>query len=514
MKMDRLANAARSTVFSGGLIVCRTLATFALRTALLYSLGVEYLGLNGLFASVIQVLNIADLGVESAIAFSLYQPIAEDDEESICALLRLYRKYYIGIGFFILAAGLCTTPFVPGLIEGDIPSGINVYFAFFLYLLSVVSSYLAGGYRKCLLKAHMRGDIISKISLAVSVTVTVLQLIVVCGLKNYYLYLALLIVSIVAENMIAARVSGKLYARYKPKGKLPQEYLRQFGQRIRDLFTAKVSTVVLNSADAIVISAFLGLGVLAQYQNYYYILTAVAALMEVIYDSAMAGIGNSLITESKEKNYIDLRMLSFAVAWVSGWCACCFLCLYQPFMEIWVGKELLLPFGMVILFACYFVAIELNRVVNVYKDAAGMWHQDRFRPLTAAILNLILNLLTVRRMGLYGVLLSSIVAILGVEIPWLLRNIFSELFPRGNLWKYIVSLLHYVLMMILACVPAWLICRLLPFSGWGGLLSRAVVCVCVPNLIFLAAYHGKEEFRNWVGILKGMIGRRGRNQES
>lgn len=174
MKMDRLANAARSTVFSGGLIVCRTLATFALRTALLYSLGVEYLGLNGLFASVVQVLNIANLGVESAIAFSLYQPIAEDDEESICALLRLYRKYYIGIGLFILAAGLCTAPFVPRLIQGDIPSGINVYFAFFLYLLSAVSSYLAGGYRKCLLKAHMRGDILGKIALAMSVAVTAL----------------------------------------------------------------------------------------------------------------------------------------------------------------------------------------------------------------------------------------------------------------------------------------------------------------------------------------------------
>lgn len=229
--------------------------------------------------------------------------------------------------------------------------------------------------------------------------------------------------------------------------------------------------------------------------------------MEVIFDSAIAGIGNSLIMESKEKNYVDLRMLSFAVLWVSGWCACCFLCLYQPFMGIWVGEELLLPFGMVILFACYFVVIEVNRVINVYKDAAGMWHQDRFRPLTAAILNLALNLLTVRRLGLYGVLFSSILATAGVEVPWLLRNLFSQLFPPQELWRYVASLLRSLLVIALACLPAWLICGLIPLGGWGGLLGKAAVCVVVPNLVFLVVYHKKEELRNWAGILKSMLGR-------
>lgn len=505
MKIDRLANAARSTVFSGILSVCRTLAAFVLRTALLYSLGVEYLGLNGLFASVIQVLNIADLGVESAITFSLYQPVAEDDEAAICALMRLYRKYYNRIGLFILTAGICIIPFVPGLIQGDTPSDINIYFAFFLYLLSAASSYLVLGYKKCLLKAHMRNDIISKIALSVTTAGAALQLIAVCVLKNYYLYLIILILNIVVENVASARFTSRMYPKYKPEGELPREYLRKFGQRIRDLFTAKISTVVLNSADAIVISGFLGLGVLAEYQNYYYILTAVAVFMEVIFDSAIAGIGNSLITESKEKNFYDLRMLTFAVVWVTGWCACCFLCLYQPFMRIWVGEELLLPFGMVVLFVCYFVAIEVNRVINVYKDAAGMWHKDRFRPLTAAILNLTLNLLTVRYFGLYGVLFSSIAAILGVEVPWLLHNIFRQLFPGAYLRKYVLLLLQYILVIVFACVPVYMICTCIPAGGWKEFLGRAVCCLIVPNLLFLMAFFKKKEFRNWIGIFLSLI---------
>lgn len=507
MKMDRLTNAARSAAFTGGLSICRTIATFAVRTALLYALGVEYLGLNGLFASVLQVLNIADLGVESAISFSLYRPIAEDDETAICALMRLYRTCYTGIGLFILAAGVCLMPLIPSLIRGNIPAGVNVYFAFLLYLLSASSSYLASGYRKCLLKAHMRGDILSRISLAVLTAVTALQLAAVLILRNYYLYLCLLIVSIVSENRIAAACTKRMYPLYRPEGKLPAEAVRQFRQRIRDLFTAKVSTVILNSADAIVISAFLGLGVLAEYQNYYYILAAVTAFMEVIFDSAIAGIGNSLITESQEKNYCDLRMLTFGVAWAAGWCACCFLCLYQPFMTLWVGEGLLLPFGMVILFVCCFSAIELNRVVNVYKDAAGMWHEDRFRPLTAAVLNLALNLLTVRRLGLYGVLGSSVAATLGVEVPWLLHSLFQKQFPHTCLWSYVRRLLGYGAAVLLACALSYGVCSRIPFGGFAGLACRAAVCALVPNLAFLVLYHRKEELHNWIGMGKTMIGK-------
>lgn len=508
MKIDRMNNMARNTIFAGIQMIYRTLVPFLLRTAMLYSLGVEYLGLNGLFASIIQMLNIAELGVESAIVFSLYKPIVDDDQKTICALMNLYRRFYMTIGLLIAAAGLALLPFIPKLIQGPIPSDLNIYILYLLYLAATVSSYLVAGYKKCILKAYMRNDIISKVMLSVSLTANAVQLVAICLMHSYYLYLTVAVFDRIAVNLISGACSKQRYPECQPYGQLDWEHRRQISGRIRDLFTVKISDVVMDSSDAVIISIFLGLTTLATYQNYYFVLFAVIKLVQVLFESALAGIGNSLITESKKKNYRDFEMMTFAVSWIVGWCACCLLCLYQSFMEVWAGKELLLPFEMVILFVCYFVSLELIRMINVYKDAAGIWRQDRFRPLTAAMVNLILSIWTVQHIGLYGVLISSVIAVLGVELPWLLHNIFSLLFPREYLWNYVRKLAMYVVWIVIACAAAFTVCRLIPFGGWGGLFVKAIPCLIVPNLIFLAAYHHKAEFKQWVGILKSMWNKR------
>ncbi|MBR4329805.1 MAG: polysaccharide biosynthesis protein, partial [Candidatus Riflebacteria bacterium] len=85
------------------------------------------MGLNSLFTSVLQVLNLTELGVSSALVYSMYKPIAEDNKEKICQLMNLYKYYYRIIGFIILCIGLILLPFIPNLIHGNIPSDINIY---------------------------------------------------------------------------------------------------------------------------------------------------------------------------------------------------------------------------------------------------------------------------------------------------------------------------------------------------------------------------------------------------
>lgn len=512
MKIDRMSNFVRNTIFAVILVVYLTFVPFLIRTAMLYSLGVEYLGLNGLFASIIQVLNIAELGVESAIVFSFYKPIAEDDLKTICALLNLYKKFYMVIGLIIAAFGLVLLPFLPKLMQGPIPPDLNIYVLYLLYLAATVASYLVWGYKRCILKAYMRNDIISKVMLSVSLTVNLFQLVAICLLHSYYLYLVAAVFDKIAVNLISAACAKRKYPECQPCGKLDQEHKQQVSRRIRDLFTVKIGDVVLDTSDAVIISVFLGLTALAVYQNYYFILFAVIKLVQVLLESAMAGIGNSLVTESKQKNYRDFEMMTFAVSWVIGWCACCLLCLYQPFMRIWVGKGLLLPFGMVILFVCYFVCLGLVRMVNAYKEAAGIWRQDRFRPLVAAMVNLILGIYTVRHLGIYGVLSSTVVAVFGVELPWLLHNIFSLMFPQECLWRYVKSLAMYVIWIVAVCAVTFAICRLIPFGGWGNIFVTAILCLIVPNLIFGVAYHHKTEFKQWIRIFQSMWEKRKKRQ--
>ena len=125
MKLNKIKNAKRNMVFGIILKIYQILLPFLFRTVIVYTLGVNYLGLNSLFTSILQVLNLAELGVGSAMIFSMYKPIAEDDEKKICALMNLYRKYYNIIGLVILVIGILLTPFIPKLINGEVPKEIS-----------------------------------------------------------------------------------------------------------------------------------------------------------------------------------------------------------------------------------------------------------------------------------------------------------------------------------------------------------------------------------------------------
>ena len=387
MKLERTKNATKNIAAGLFLKAYQMIMPFLIRTAMIYFMGVQYLGLNSLFSSVLHVLNLAELGVGAAMVFSMYKPIAEDDTATICALMGLYRRYYRIIGLIIGAVGVALTPVVPHLISGEVPSELNIYVLYWLNLGATVLTYWLFAYRSCILQAHQRTDLANIVVIVTNTVQYALQLAVILWLKDYYLYVIVLLMTTVLNNILTAAVAARKYPQYKPAGTLPAAQVKQINGKIRDLFTGKLGSVVLGSADTIVISAFLGLSVLAIYQNYYFIMSAVIAVIEILMGSIRAGLGNSFVTETREKNFRDLEKFTFLFMWAIGAGTCCFLGMYQPFMEIWVGRELMLGWPEVICFAIYFYVFALNKLLNVYKDAAGLWHEDRFRPLITAAVN-------------------------------------------------------------------------------------------------------------------------------
>lgn len=494
MKIERTKNATRNIVAGMALKIYQMVVPFLMRTAMIHLMGVEYLGLNSLFNSILHILNLAELGVGVAMVFSMYKPIAEDDTPRICALMALYRRYYRLIGLAIGAAGLVILPFVPRLIADGVPAELNVYWLYLLNLGTTVLSYWLFAYRNCLLQAHQRLDIASKITIFVTTIQFGLQLLVIVYLKNYYYYTIISMASTAVNNVLTAIITKKKYPHYRPEGTLAKEEIRTINGKIRDIFAGKIGLVVQQYADTVVISAFLGLTALAVYQNYFFVLTSVIAIVEIVLSSITAGLGNSFVTEGKEKNYRDMLKFTFLFLWAAGVCTCCFLGMYQPFMQLWVGEELMLGFGMVICYSAYFVVYELNRLSSIYKDAAGLWHQDRAPILVAVVVNLTLNLLTVRTLGLYGVLLSTIVAVGGVEIPWRLHNLFTLTFSGKNKVYYRL-LATMVTLTVLAGALVCLLCGAISLSPWLQLLVCAVVSVIIPNVLFLLVLRKHEQFR-------------------
>lgn len=505
MKIERTKNATRNIIFGVILKAYQIAVPFLMRTAMIYLMGVQYLGLNSLFTSILQVLNLAELGVGSAMIYSMYKPIAEDDNATICALMKLYRTYYRVIGLVIAVIGCLLTPFIPTLISGDIPNGLNIYILYLLNLGATVLSYWLYAYKNSILQAHQRTDVVSKVTLVTSTIQYALQLLVLWAFKNYYYYVIVMLVTQAVTNIATAVVADKLYPQFKPKGALPKHDVQKINRRIRDLFTSKIGGIIVNSADTIVISAFLGLTALAVYQNYYFILTSIIGFITIVFSAVTAGIGNSLVVETKEKNFKDLNVFTFIICWISGFCSCCFLNLYQPFMELWVGKDLMLNFSVVVCFVIYFYVCEVNQLLNTYKDAGGIWHEDRFRPLVTAIANLGMNLVMVQFWGLYGIILSTVLSMLFVGMPWLFHNLFTTMFEKKDMGKYLASLAFYVSISIIACITSVVVCEFINSGLLVTLIIRFIICLIVPNAIFLIVYVRKREFKQSVQLVNKML---------
>ena len=439
MRIHRTRNAARNIIFGGVLKLYQIIVPFFMRTVMIYWMGVEYLGLNSLFTSVLQVLNLAELGVGNAMVFSMYQPIAEDDTEKICSLMNLYKKYYRIIGGVVLAMGMLLLPFVPKLIKNDVPADVNIYILYILNLAATVLTYWLFAYKNSLLQAQQRNDISSKVILITDTFKYILQLAALIVFKSYYLYVIILLLTQVLSNIVTAVAVQKIYPQYKAAGKLEPAEVRAINQKIKDLFTSKLGIVVFDSADTIVISAFLGLTALAVYQNYFYIVSSLTGIVGIIFLSCTAGIGNSIILESEEKNYKDLKKMTLFIVWIAGFGSLCLLCLFQPFMEIWVKEGLMLGYGAVICFSVYFFVTEITSLLLLYKDAAGMWHEDRYRALVVALSNLFINMALVKIIGVYGVLIATCLTKSVIGLPWILYNLFTIVFKRSP-WPYIRKL--------------------------------------------------------------------------
>ena len=170
---------------------------------------------------------------------------------------------------------------------------MNLYVLYLINLLTTVVSYWLFAYKNCLLFAHQRNDIGDKIGYVINTVKYGVQLAVLYFMRDYYAYIIVALLSGVVSNIVTAIVVDKLYPQYKAVGKLPKEEVRVLNKHIRDLFTARIGSVVYDSADSIVISSFLGLTALARYQNYFYILNAVFGFVTLITSSSLAGIGTA-----------------------------------------------------------------------------------------------------------------------------------------------------------------------------------------------------------------------------
>ena len=498
MKLNRSKNAVRNikTEFIAKTITM--LYPYILRAVFIQTLGAEFLGLNSLFSSILTILNLTELGFSSAIVFSMYKPIAEDDKLSVNALLQYYKTVYRYVGLIVLSLGLLLVPFLPKLIHDSYPSSINLTAVYLIFLGNTVISYFMFAYLSALISVHQRQDVLSRINLCISTANFILQIIILRTIKSYYAFLLIMPLFTVISNVCTAVIARKMFPQYRAEGKVDQKVRADIREKIGGLVVSKVCTVTRNAFDSIFISAYLGLTETAMYNNYYHILSSVTGFMAIFIASVTAGAGNSVAMDSREKNYQDMNRMNFSYMWLGGWCTICLLCLYQPFMKLWMGEKLLLPFSVVLLFCAYFYVLKMGDVRSIYVSASGIWWQIRYRAIAEAVANILLNWLLGKYYGIHGIVAATLISLFFINFCWGSQLIFQHFFVGISPKDYYIRHLFYFLVTCLIGGVTWFCCSAIPAEGVFGLFQKTVVCVLLPNVLYFLIYFKTKYYKESV----------------
>lgn len=488
IKLSRTKNAVRN-IYSGMFNKIFTIFfPFLIRTVLIKKIGIEYAGLNSLFSSILQVLNLTELGFASAVVYSMYKPIAEDDKDTICALLNFYKRVYFIIGLVILALGSAVMPFLPHLIKGNVPQDINIYVLYSIYLVNTSLSYLLFGYKNSLLNAHQRRDVISNILTITQGLMNICQLLILVTIKNYYLYVLMMPIFTVLNNVLVGIATKRMFPEYSCKGKLDISVKKDIRKKVAGLMISKLAQTSRNSFDSIFISAFLGLAMTTIYSNYLLVISAITGILNIVINSLQAGVGNTLQTETKEKNYENLKKFNLLYTLFSGWCTTCMLCMYQPFMRLWLGEEFLLPFGAVILICSYFYIMKSGDMNSLYFNASGMWWDGKYRAIAESLLNIIGNFILVKLMGIYGVILATVISIT-VGHFWNGQYLFKLYYKNNKTVKYFLFEGIIAATSIFICVITFITTKFIPKSdATKTFIFTLIITGVIATTLFSFAY--------------------------
>ncbi len=496
-KFNRSRNVGRNAVFGYTYRLFSLALPFIIRTLVIYRFGAEYLGLNSLFTSVLNVLNLADFGFGTAIVFSLYRPVAEGDTETVCAYLGTYKRLYRIIGCTILVCGILVMPLLPYLIKDSaVPGNLNLHIWYGIFLVNTSTSYLLYGYKTAIPSASQRNDLLSRIDIVVLLAKSIVQAAFLLFSHNFYLYLLTSLIFTVVRNLLIAWCVNKQYPEYKNSGSISREQAAALKPKVYGIVIGKLRIVSRNGIDSICITSFLGLTMAAIYSNYLCIHNAVSSLSMVLCSAMMASVGNSIAVEPPEKNYADMRRFNFIYMLLAGWASICFLCLYQPFVRLWVGERLMLHFPEVIALTAYFYVLKMGDMRWVYFEGAGLWWQARYYALGEALVNICLNIVLAKYFGVLGIILATLISLFFIDFIFSARILFRQYYCNGKLGEFFGDHARYFLVTVLLAVPCMFICNMVTVSGGLELLFRLLICTAFSVVGYFMVYHRTKQFKD------------------
>ena len=506
--MSRLENSAKNILGSFGNNFVASLLGLISRTVFIYTLGADYLGLSGLLSNVLGFLAIGELGIATAIGFSLYKPLAEKDYKSISTLMSVYRKAYSVIGVIVLLAGIILFQFLDFFVPVEQqPDGTT--FAYFAFLINTVVGYFLS-YKTTLISSDNQAFRLIPINVSINCVQTLLQIIALLIWKSYIVYLTIQIgcsiVLMAAQNLYITKKYDKVT--FYSKDRLTGAQKQEIQKNISGLIVAKIGDYLVNSTDNLIITKLVSLVATGIYSNYLLIRNLINGYISALFAGVTAGIGNIVAVENDEKKLDVFNTMFFIAFFIYSIEATCFMCLFNPFIgEIWIGEKYLFRTGTVAIIVINNYLTGLRMPLITMKGAAGKYLEDAWVPFAFAIINLVASILFAKPFGVSGVFLGTIVGSL-LTADWYRPIVIYRSVFHCPVRAYYKRYVLYVCLGIIYIALAYWTCTWISRGNiYFRFVEKAVVAIAIPSGFNYILFHHTNEFNSVMKLMK-RIGKR------
>lgn len=490
---SRTKNASKNAISALTNKFAVLLLTFISRKFFIQYIGVEYLGINGLFGNILTILSMADLGLSTAMNVSLYKPIAEKNVKKLSALLQYYRHLYNIIAIAVTITGIGLIPFLPYIVnlDSEIP---HLYLYYIIFVLKNTVSYLFV-YKQSIISADQKSYLINKIDIYINVVKVITQVISIIVCKSYFIYIMVELFSVVGHNLVISRIANKQYPFLRSKEELSRDEKKNFFNDMYSAFLYKIAGSILGGTDNILISIIVGTIAVGLYSNYFTITNNLETFIMLLFTSLTASVGNLVATSSSEKRYATFRTMQMVGNWLGAIITVCLLYLTQDFIVLWLDESMLLDSYVLIAIVINMYYTICMRPVWTFREGTGMYRQIRYIMFVTAIINIVLSIVMGKVWGVGGILVATSIAKFVTCFwyePMLLYKNFFKVDPRKYYIEYFGNTILTAVCGGICFFPIHFITSINIFT-W---LLKALICIVIINLIYLLRYRKTEEFES------------------
>ncbi|MDN3362359.1 hypothetical protein QU577_11390 [Priestia megaterium] len=485
-----------------------TILGFISRKVFLDSLGVEYLGINGLLTNVLSMIALIEGGIGASIIYHLYKPLADNDKPKIIAFIQLYKKAYRILALLIFILSILLYPFLNKILENNGGISHNILtIAYFLFVCKNMISYL-NAYKISLINADQKQYILTRVNIGFQVFTTLSKIIILIYTTNFILYLIIELLVFLIQTIYNGWIVERRYPYIKTKEKynISEEEKTSLIKNVKALFFHNIGTFCVFGTDNILIASFISVVTVGFYSNYTMIIGQLGSLLSPVLDGIGSSIGNLIAKESKVKSYSIFKTVYLINFWVYSVCVIFLYVLLEPFINWWLGQGYLLDSLTFIVILFNFYITGMRGSILTFKTKAGIFVQDQYVPLVEAIINLGVSLILVQYIGLAGIFLGTTISTLSIVFWNVPRLVYKHVF-QVSVWSYFIKYLLYMVLTIFTCFITVSTCNFLVVGDTLlSLVAKGILCIFIPNVLYLTIFYRSQEFQYINKIVGNLFG--------